>query len=55
MLTLGARLFCNGEAFDAAPALERLADRRRGLVPAAHAGLVYGWYLQGAVHLERAT
>lgn len=53
MLTLGARLFCNGEAHESSRALRALADRRRALVPAAHAALLYDWYLAGYLHLER--
>ena len=54
MLTLGARLFCNGEAFGPAPLLRELADRRRALVGPALADLLYGWYLSGTLHLERS-
>ena len=53
MLTLGGRVFLNGDQFAAAPALRALADRRRALVPAAHADLFYDWYLSGYLHLER--
>ncbi len=53
MLTLGARLFCNGETYPASRALRALADRRRALVPAAPADLLYGWYLAGYLQLER--
>ena len=54
MLTLGARLFCNGEAFGPAPLLRELADRRRALVGPALADLLYDWYLSGFLHLERS-
>jgi hypothetical protein len=53
MLTLGARLFCNGEEFKPARALRSLVDRRRALVRPALAGLIYDWYLSGCLHLER--
>ncbi len=53
MLYRGARLFCNGEAYKPTRALRALADRRRALVPAAQAELLYGWYLAGYLHLER--
>jgi 50S ribosomal protein L16 3-hydroxylase len=52
MLTLGARLFVNGEAARATPALRRLADRRRARLPAALADTAYGWYLSGYLDLE---
>jgi 50S ribosomal protein L16 3-hydroxylase len=54
MLTLGARLFCNGEEFKPARALRLLADRRRALVGPALADLIYDWYLSGYLHLERS-
>ena len=52
MLTLGGRVFLNGERAPGAPALRRLAERRRGLVPAAQADLFYEWYLAGYLHPE---
>ena len=55
MLTLGARLFCNGEEFEGSRALAALADRRRSLVTPACADLLYDWYRSGYVRLERAT
>jgi 50S ribosomal protein L16 3-hydroxylase len=54
MLTLGARCFINGESLPATRALRRLADRRRGRLPAALAETAYRWYLSGYLHLERA-
>jgi 50S ribosomal protein L16 3-hydroxylase len=52
MLTLGGRVFLNGERVPGTSALRRLADRRRGLVPAAQADLFYEWYLAGYLHPE---
>ena len=49
----GKYSYCNGEEFAAAPTLRALAERRRALVPAAHADLFYDWYLSGYLHLER--
>jgi 50S ribosomal protein L16 3-hydroxylase len=54
MLYRGARCFVNGESLPARPALRRLADRRRGRLPAGLAEAAYGWYLSGYLHLERA-
>lgn len=54
MLYRGARCFVNGESLPLRPALRRLADRRRGRLPAALAKTAYGWYLSGYLHLERA-
>ncbi len=53
MLTLGERLYCNGEACGNARALRVLADRRRALVGPVRADLIYDWYLSGYLHLER--
>ncbi len=55
MLTLGARLFCNGEEFKPARALRTLAERRRALVGPRCADLIYDWYRSGYLHLERAN
>lgn len=52
MLTLGARLFVNGESARATPALRRLADRRRARLPGSLADLAYRWYLSGYLDLE---
>jgi len=52
MLTLGKRVFLNGEGMPGTPALRALAERRRALVPAAQADLFYEWYLAGFLHPE---
>jgi 50S ribosomal protein L16 3-hydroxylase len=52
MLTLGGRVFLNGERVPASPALRALAERRRGLVRAAQADLLYEWYLAGYLFPE---
>lgn len=52
MLTLGGRVFLNGERVPGARALRALAERRRGLVPAAQTDLFYEWYLAGFLHPE---
>ncbi len=53
MLTLGARVFLNGERVPGTRALRALAERRRALVPTAQADLFYEWYLAGYLHPER--
>lgn len=52
MLTLGPRVFLNGERVPGTSALRALAERRRALVPAAQADLFYEWYLAGYLHPE---
>ena len=54
MLYRGARIYLNGDALEARPALRALADRRRARLPAALAEAAYGWYLSGYLHLERS-
>jgi len=53
MLYRGAHLYVNGEDAGPARGLRALADRRRALVPAARADLIYAWYRAGYLHLER--
>ena len=63
MLYRGRRVFVNGEAIELRAAqraaLRRLADRRRApgqsLARAGLAALVYAWWRDGALRLERAT
>jgi 50S ribosomal protein L16 3-hydroxylase len=52
MLYRGAQLYVNGEAPVPARGLRALADRRRALVPATRADLIYEWYRAGYLHLE---
>lgn len=52
MLTLGERVYLNGERVPRSPASRALAERRRALVPAAQADLFYAWYLAGYLHPE---
>jgi 50S ribosomal protein L16 3-hydroxylase len=54
MLYRGAHLYVNGEPAGAARGLRMLANRRRALVPAARADLIYAWYRAGYLHLERS-
>jgi 50S ribosomal protein L16 3-hydroxylase len=53
MLYRGARIYVNGEALVARPALRALADRRRARLPSSLAEAAYGWYLSGYLHLEQ--
>jgi 50S ribosomal protein L16 3-hydroxylase len=53
MLYRGTRLYVNGEEAGSPRGLRALADRRRALVPAARADLIYDWYRAGYLHLER--
>jgi 50S ribosomal protein L16 3-hydroxylase len=55
MLYRGARLYVNGEEAGSPRGLRALADRRRALVPAARADLIYEWYRAGYLHLERGA
>jgi 50S ribosomal protein L16 3-hydroxylase len=54
MLYRGAHLYVNGEPAGAARGLRMLANRRRALVPATRADLIYAWYRAGYLHLERS-
>jgi 50S ribosomal protein L16 3-hydroxylase len=53
MLYRGAQLYVNGETPVPARGLRGLAERRRALVPAARADLIYDWYRAGYLHLEQ--
>jgi 50S ribosomal protein L16 3-hydroxylase len=53
MLYRGARVYLNGEAHVARPALRALADGRRARLPSSLAEVAYGWYVSGYLHLER--